>query len=373
MPIIETETRRAFRELIDLLDEVDRRWVSEEWNLFGPDDVVGAHRAVMHLLEGGIAGMFECDPASPEFRRIIEPWRKFTGDNADAIYFDAPVSSDHVYRVRGERGGAVYVSVTVEEGTEAGGMGTKTAGVLNDDGFDVDEQGRFELLLGGPPHDRNWLALSPDASRVTTRHYFEDATPAAADPAREPFLSIEVVDGPGAPPPPSEQSVAAGIRRAAEFLRSRTVGMPPMAGAENPEFVSVVPNVFPTPCRPGELGLAAFDAAYSMAPYVLGPDEALILRGRWPRCRFANVSLWTRHMQTYDFRNRSVALNRAQTQVDADGGFEMILAHRDPGLPNWLDTEGRPFGLVFWRYMLPEGAIETPTAEVVPFASLAQG
>ena len=115
MPIIETDTRRAFRELIDLLDEVDRRWVSEEWNLFGPDDVVGAHRAVMHLLEGGIAGMFECDPASPEFRRIIEPWRKFTGDNADAIYFDAPVSSDHVYRVRGERGGAVYVSVTVEE------------------------------------------------------------------------------------------------------------------------------------------------------------------------------------------------------------------------------------------------------------------
>jgi len=31
----------------------------------------------------------------------------------------------------------------------------------------------------------------------------------------------------------------------------------------------------------------------------------------------------------------------------------MILAHRDPGLPNWIDTEGRPFGLVFWRFMLP--------------------
>ena len=48
----------------------------------------------------------------------------------------------------------------------------------------------------------------------------------------------------------------------------------------------------------------------------------------------------------------------------------MVLAHRDPGVPNWLPTEGRPFGLVFWRFMLPEGPIDTPEAEVVPLASL---
>jgi len=48
----------------------------------------------------------------------------------------------------------------------------------------------------------------------------------------------------------------------------------------------------------------------------------------------------------------------------------MVIAHRDPGVPNWLDTEGRGFGMVFWRFMLPEGEIETPHAEVVPWASL---
>ena len=42
-----------------------------------------------------------------------------------------------------------------------------------------------------------------------------------------------------------------------------------------------------------------------------------------------------------------------------------MIAHRDPGVPNWLDTEGRPFGLVFWRFFLPEGEIDTPQAEVV--------
>lgn len=149
--------------------------------------------------------------------------------------------------------------------------------------------------------------------------------------------------------------------------------MPPMANAELPPFVSVVPNQFPAPVVPGDFGLAAIDCAYSMAPYVIGPDDALLIRGRWPSCRSANVSLWNRHQQTFDYANRQVSLNRVQTEADADGRFTMVIAHRDPGVPNWLDTEDRPFGLVFWRFMLPEGDIETPVAEVVPFADLATG
>ncbi|MGH9028242.1 MAG: DUF1214 domain-containing protein, partial [Acidimicrobiales bacterium] len=137
-----------------------------------------------------------------------------------------------------------------------------------------------------------------------------------------------------------------------------------------PAFVSREPNVFPPPVSPGDHALAAADAAYSMAPYVLGPDEALVMTGGWPRCRCANVSLWNRHLQTYDYAHRRVSLNRAQTQLEPDGSFRMVLAHSDPGAANWLDTEGRPFGLVFWRYFLPEGEIETPRATVVKTTEL---
>ncbi|MCC6765761.1 MAG: hypothetical protein IT293_13980 [Deltaproteobacteria bacterium] len=49
-----------------------------------------------------------------------------------------------------------------------------------------------------------------------------------------------------------------------------------------------------------------------------------------------------------------------------------MLAHRDPGHPNWLDTEGRAFGLVFWRFFLVEGGVEKPRAEVVPFTAVAK-
>ena len=442
---IDTESRRALHELIDLLGEVDRRWVSPEWNLHTADDVVGAHRALMHYLQWGLVGLFERDPAAPRFHRIVAPDRKLLGDNPDAVYFDAPISADHAYRVTGETKGATYVSITVESGAAWGSMDNQVVGVLNDTSFDIDADGRFEILLGGEPRQRNWLALPEGAGSISTRHYFEDATHAAADPARVPTMRIEVVPGgadhdrtpvipggsladhdgtpvipggsladhdgtpvipggsladhdgtpvipggsladhdgtpviPGGtssapattpPPRPSDATVAAGIRRVAGLVRELTVDRPPTGQSQPRSWLSRVPNEFPPPGKPGDLGLAAFDAAYAMAPFLIGPDEALVIRARWPQCRYANVCLWNRHLQTFDYASRSISLNRAQTVADADGRFTAVIAHTDPGTPNWLDTERRPFGIVYWRFMLPEGEIETPQAEVIPLSDL---
>ena len=375
----DTASRRALHELIDLLGDVDRRWASPEWNLHTDDDIVGAHRALMHMLQWGLVGLFERDPAAPRFHRIVDPDRKVLGDNPDAVYFDAPVSAGHVYRVTGETKGAAYVSITVEAGEAWGSMSNQTVGVLNDTSFDIDADGRFEIQLGGEPRPRNWLALPERSGSISTRHYFEEPAYAAADPARVPVMRIEVLDAGGRPvttppPRPSDDSVAAGIRRVAGLVRELTVDRPPMASDRARTWISRVPNVFPPPDRPGDLGLAAFDAAYAMAPFLLGPDEALVIRARWPQCRYGNVCLWNRHLQTFDYATRSISLNRAQTVADADGRFTAVIAHTDPGVPNWLDTEGRPFGIVYWRFMLPEGDIgdiETAQAEVVPLAELA--
>ncbi|MDG2335716.1 MAG: DUF1214 domain-containing protein [Myxococcota bacterium] len=365
------ESRQAFSEFIDLLGEVDSRYLGPEWGLVSPDDVAGGFRSVMHILQGALFSHFEEDAATPFFQRIVSPTRKFTGDNADAIYYEAAIDPQQTYRVRGHTGGAVYTSLTLEAGAQQGAFGTHTAGVLNDEDFDLDPNGDFEIFLGGPARERNWLALPPEADRITTRHYFENVAPAASDPSISIRLEIESTEAQPPPPPPDDASIAAGIRRVSNFLQSRTLGMPPPGQREQPPFVSLTPNEFPQPIKPGNFTLAAADAAYSMAPYVLGPDQALIIRGRWPDSRCANVSLWNRHMQTYDFRTRQVSLNRRQTQLEADGSFRMLLAHRDPGLPNWLDTEGRAFGMVFWRFMLPEGEIMKPETEVVDFSALA--
>lgn len=364
-----SEAAAAFDQLLATLRECADRFCGSEWGLASPEDRAGAFRVLAHLLEGGLEGHFEDDPRQPVFRHIVTSTRKSLGDNADAIYFDAAVSADHVYSVKGRTAGAVYVSVTVEAGGHGGRFPQRTAGVINDADFDVDADGRFEITVGGPARQRNWIGLDPDASRITTRHYWEEDRSPAAPPARDVALDISVIDSPGRLPPPSDSTVAEGFRRVERYVRTRSLDMPRL-GDQQPAFVSVVPNSFPAPVPPGDHALAAADAAYSMAPYVLGPDEALEISGRWPRCRCANVSLWNRHLQTYDYAHRQVSLNRAQTKLEPDGSFLMVLAHHDPGVANWLDTEGRPFGLVFWRYMLPEGEIETPRARVVKLADL---
>lgn len=367
---IQTESRAALGELIALLQEVDEHWSGPEWNLNSAEDIVGSHRALMHILEAGLVGYFEQDACKPDFRRIVTPGRKLTGDNPDAIYFDAPLSPDHAYIVRGTMNGAVYFSLTIEEGVEDGHIAKATAGVINDTDMEIDSNGHFTVYLGGSQREKGWLPLTAGASRVTTRHYFEHAAPAAMDPELEPRMRIECLTATEIPTPPNDESVAAGIRRVCNAVRSRTLDMPPMASGEMPAFMAITPNQFPQPQTPGNFGLSAFDAHYCMAPFFIGEDEALIITGRWPDCRFGNVCLWNRFQQTYDYASRSTSLNRTQTTLEADGTFRMILAHQDPGVANWLDTEGNLFGLVFWRFFLVEGTAETPQAEVVKFADI---
>lgn len=370
MPNPTPESRVAFGELLELLRELSERYAGPEWLVNEPDDVGEALRAILHMLEASLLTRVESHPAHPWLREFPLPTRKFLGDNADAIYYETAISPDHEYVLRGNMAGAVYVSITVEGGASDGGFSQSTVGVLNDTQFDVGEDGGFEIRLGGEPAARNWLELKPAACRITTRHYYEDDVPAPLRPRHVDFR-IERLDPGPPPPPPGDGNVAAAIRRVVRFMRTSMLDPGPPPRENQPPFVSRVPNVMPRPVKPGDFGLAAADAAYSMAPFLLPPGQALVIEGSWPDdCRCANVCLWNRHMQTFDYLNRRVSLNRRQTKLEADGSFRIVVAAEDPGVPNWLDTEGRAFGLVFFRYMLPESEIEAPRAALVPIASL---
>jgi hypothetical protein len=365
-----SESRRALRDFIAMLQEVDERYLGDEWmaNAFG--DLPDGFHQIASMIEGAFHLAFELDPERPFFSRIVTRSRKMMGDNADAIYYTAPIRDDRAYRVTGNLAGSVYLSFTVEKGAGEGGYSTETAGVLNDDRIDFSPEGDFEIFFGGPARDRNWLELAEGAGELIVRCYFEEATPTAADQNRLVPLTIDPVEPVGPPAPWDDASVAAGWRRATNFVRARTLEQPKPGEREQPTWVSTTPNVFPPPELPGTFAFAAADAAYSMAPYMLAPDEALVITGRWPECRFASVALWTRYLQTYDYAHRSASLNRASTVLEPDGSFRMVLAHEDPGVPNWIDTEGKGFGMAFWRFFIPVGEVETPQATVVKFADI---
>ena len=53
----------------------------------------------------------------------------------------------------------------------------------------------------------------------------------------------------------------------------------------------------------------------------------------------------------------------------ADGLIRFVLAHEDPGVPNWLDTAGHEVGLLTYRWFWPESD-PSPSARLVPFDDL---
>ena len=373
---LQTQSRVAFLELLTLLQEIDRRYLSAEWNFSRPQDISDGHRDIMHLLAAGLNLIAESDPERPAFHRMVSPVVKFQGDNPDAIYYSTLIRDDRAYRIRGNVGGATYTSISMEIGSAGGHYPTGVARAINDKELKIAPDGSYEMILSPEKRPGNWFKLESGTGSVTTRHYFEALHSIAADPMKVIPLTIEPLDPVAPKPAPTDESIAASIRSVGNWVRGFTLDQPPLlnSGKPLPSWVSVVPNKFNQPALPdGTVGFANRDAHYAMAPYFLKPDEALVIEGRFPKCRFANVMLWNRFLQTYDYINHRVSLNRKQTKAAHDGSFRMIVAHSDPGLPNWLDTQGRPSGLIYWRFIFPEETIQSIASRVVPLASLTKG
>jgi len=70
-------------------------------------------------------------------------------------------------------------------------------------------------------------------------------------------------------------------------------------------------------------------------------------------------------MQTLDYRNLTSAVNGSQLKLEEDGTYRIVISARDPGVPNWLDTDGHPEGSIFWRFLLPESDPPKPECVVM--------
>lgn len=359
----DSEAAQALAELQQTLDEMEAAFASPQWKLRTPQDFAEARRVLLHVTMHGLQCWLEADPARPFFTSFINQHKKLLGDNPDARYYSAVIDDQHSYRIRGNLAGATYTSFTIElgAGTDGDGIGS----TLNDTQFKADKNGDYEIILSAKEAQGNWLPMTKGASSITTRHYYERKQCINND--RLHHIPIEIGNLQKVPPrrTPNDADIAAGIRRVTTFVKGNVITM---NNENSPAWVSRIPNQFVPPKKDDTheaITYAARDNVYSMAPFVLGPDKALLIRGRFPKCRFSNVVLFNRFLQTFNYEERSVSLNRAQTVLEEDGSFEMIVAHKDPGRPNWLDTEGRPYGIMFWRFQLPEGDITPLETEVI--------
>ena len=371
------KSTQAFDELIATLTEIRDGYVLNDERFTEDLDVVEGFRYVTEVLSGMSEFFVEGDADHPRMASIVNPARKLQGDNPDAIYHFAQIRGDRSYRVFGVRGEEAYISFTVHSEAVDGGFNGRVLADINDSQFTFAPDGSYEVVFSAEkPADgnANWVQLDPDARMLIVRSYFLREQSAQNDPLVAVRIGIEVLDDVPPPPPLDDATLAARLRAGVAFLRQTTLGQPLPSTPSLAPFMAKEPNRVGEPWSFRNAGVdaaGAVDIFYSMGRWDLGPDDALVMRGTIPPSRFTNVMLWNRHMQTLEYAHRRSSLNSAQIQYEPDGSYVVVVAHRDPGVPNWLDTGGHRVGTIFWRYLLPDPDPEIARCEVVSVDSLA--
>lgn len=330
------------------LDAVGRGWrdLCEARTPLSDVDRADASRFLAGITEGALT-FVHADPTRP----LVVPWttpdRRWADNGRDSSYWFMPVDGEHRYRIHGQRHGECYLSMTVYAGSP--GHPEQVAQNVN------------HLALGAGPDDPYALVVEPppDACYVIARQYFLD--PDRDVPAT---IAIDVLDGPS-PGPPDEETIAGRWRVAADFVHAMTEPPTPPTGVS---YASTVVNEIGTPAgwkQEEGGGRGTPDQTYALGRYRLDPDEALVMDVRIPPCTYTSAVLWNRFGQSIDTRVHRATINHAEMTTDGDRA-RVVVAHRDPGVANWLDAAGRTQGTVFWRFLLAETEPAPITSRVVP-------
>lgn len=343
----------AWRALLGGLEELGRRVLADDF----PSDPGGRDECFRHITQQLLCWLEWSigygDPQSPGFQRqndLVTPWG---GPNADNVYRHARVAPGHEYRIRGNMNSCEDFALAIRAGfrhTEH--PATLTELTASEIGIGPDRS--FELLLGGTGTAPNRVPLPDGAVMCSIREYYFDWQP------REPAtFTIEHVAGPAMQQPTYGESLEEALdltRRSLTFWNDYMRDA--RARQEDNTFGRKVDV-------PRGLLLSQFGFCF----YDLAPDEALVVECDAPDARYWSFQLYGMHFfRPFDIVRPS-SLNHRQAAPGPDGRLRLVVAHRDPGFANWIDTTGRGTALLnyrhFWGSPLP-----TPRTNVVAFDDL---
>jgi len=385
-----TRSREAFHRLLDTLSEADLQYCVPQRRVVTEEEIVECERLISHLISTGFRLFYEADLDRPHFEPIVGPRMKSLGDNPDAFYFNTVFNPSGEFIVKGRVLREVYLSLTIYEAPCVGCFSSKVIVDVNHRNLKLSPKDRsFEIVVSPHPkpkgETRDWLYFGNMTAgsfpQLITRHYYEGEISAQLDPTIRHELSIEPLkSGQGPPARLSDVQSAERMERVRAFVHSHSLGML-QDPAKAPSWFSFTPNKFgPAVLFRNEVeGLGAVDIVYSAGPFKFeDPDrQGLVISGQMPRAAFANIALWNKLLQTFAYETgRTISLNRKQMKrsrldpTNLTGPFKILLSKRQPknGLPDdmeWLDSEGREDGTMFWRFLLPEEDVVTPVATLV--------
>jgi len=282
------------------------------------------------------------DPKAPVLYRPAHETVKMGADNPDNYYQKAAISGAYEYRISGTRGSVYYLGF----GTQASNYGSDgrmgLTGYLESADMAVDADGRFEIIVSCQKQPGNWLPMAPETETLIVRQTFMDRdNEAIAD------LKIERIGGDSQPEPLSPEAFEKGLVAAGRFV----LGTAKLFAGWSAMFRER-PNALPEFDQ--ELSLAVGgdpNIWYYHGYWELQDDEVLVIETQVPKCEFWNFQLNNYWMESLDFRYHRIALNNHSGVLEPDGSLKIVVSHRDPGHPNWIETCNHHLGTMCLRWI----------------------
>ena len=327
-------------------------------------EAIEGMRWILRVIAMSVEVAADGNPRQPYFQRMDTQVRKVGGDNPDAEYDFAQINGQYDYIIHGNIGTVRYLGFTFNAGL--GMTPRRQFAYLSDKMLTVDDEGNFTIILSQdkPSIEGDWVPIPMDASGILVRQYIakrEDETLAS--------YKIDVLEA-GVDDhyqPPTDEAIAdAIIGTNYAFLKLSTLHrsvLPQLLESENTFIRVTSENVGGA--------ISGADNLYMIGSYQLDSDEALIITVMPPETRYWNFTLETRWHETLDYMHRPVSKTLDGVQYREDGSVEFVIAHRDPGHPNWLDTSGHNFGFMTFRWLdTTNQEVALPMVKKISFSEL---
>lgn len=307
--------------------------------------------------------VYSCvDNADPDFPRLHQlDLVKIGADNPDNVYLSANIRGDRTYRITGRRGTIAYFSIGSKANRYAKDGTMASTGELTGTELVAEPDGTIEIIASEQRQGRNWLPLADDSSGLVVRQTYLDRT--AETPGQ---WQIERIDGPTTREPMTPEFLAKALRRAALAVHGTAATF-----AQWSELFASRPNELV------DFGQDMFQRAggdpeifYLHGYWELKPDEVWIIETEVPDCPYWNFQLDNWWMESLD-QDRKITLNKHTAAVE-NGRLRIVVAQRDPGFGNWIDTCGHSSGTALLRW-LGADVYPIPTSRVVSVDSLTGG
>jgi len=311
-----------------------------------PFNQAEGYRYLTRLLRAGLEAFIEhADAQAPVLHRVVHETVKMGADNPDNYYMTARINGAWNYRIRGKRNTVKYLGFGTHIGHYGQGGGLPPTGYIEASQLQIEPDGSFELILSATPQPGNWLPMTPDTGTLIVRQTFLDRT--TEHPAD---LVIERIDGPNTPTSLDAQRIDEGLKSASTLVAGASLLFAKWArdfqahSNHLPRFDQDVSNK-----AGGDPNIAYFHSHWA-----LQPDEVLVIEVKPPVCEHWNFQLNNYWMESLDYRYFRIHTNKHLAHYEADGSVRIIVAHRDPGLPNWINTTGHSSGTMCFRWIRAE-------------------